>query len=303
MITLINFFSLLVFLLTIASFLKKYWWGFTVATFFRLQYVVLSLLCLFGSFWFGLLHLIILNAITLGVNINLVISWLPKRYKCDCDVFEIASINTWKENKHRDKLESYIETHKPEILLLMEVTDEMKKECASIFAQYPYSLSHYVRDGFEIWLLSKQELKDTDILEVGCSDTPLLSAKIHFHGHDYRIFSAHPRPAINKKYYTARQTYFREFANIINQETLPVIALGDFNSVPWERHFENFLLKTQLKSTMFTCGYRITWPRYFWLAGVPMDHILVSKSVKTGGIKVGPNVGSDHYPVAISLTS
>lgn len=301
MIALISFFSFLAFVLTIASFLKKYWWGFTVAGFFRLQYVMISLICLFGSFWFGLAHLILLNAISLAVNFNMVRGWFPKKYVCVHETFDIASINTWKENKNRHKLKEYILSHQPEILLLMEVTDEMKSECADIFNSYPHSLSHYVRDGFEIWLLSKKELHDTDILEVGCADTPLLSCTVHFHGQDYRVFSAHPRPAINRKYFLSRQTYFKEFIKIIQQEALPVIALGDFNSVPWEDHFKEFLAHTKMRSTMTYCGFRITWPRYFWPAGVPMDHILISDTVKACGIKVGPSVGSDHYPVAISL--
>jgi len=254
-----------------------------------------------GSFWYSQVHLILLNAITLGVNFQFIRTWLPRRYDCKYKGFDIASVNTWKENKNREKLIDYVRQHDPDILLLMEVTSEMKQECREIFSLYSYSLSHYVRDGFEIWLLSRQPLKDTDILEVGYSDTPLLSCKVHFHGHDYRIFSAHPRPAISKDYYVARQTYFTEFAKIVQKEKLPVIALGDFNSVPWEDHFEKFLAETDLASTMGACGYRITWPRYFWPAGVPMDHILISKSVKKSGIKVGPNVGSDHYPVAISL--
>ena len=77
--------------------------------------------------------------------------------------------------------------------------------------------------------------------------------------------------------------------------------MGDFNTVPWEPWFLDFLSHTQLKSTLKDHGYKMTWPTHFLPMGIPMDHILVSKGVKYKNLKIGPHVGSDHYPISIDI--
>tara|TARA_Y100001960_G_C14722829_1_gene853408 strand:- start:214 stop:1140 length:927 start_codon:yes stop_codon:yes gene_type:complete len=299
----LKFISYLTLFMTLAGFLRSYWWGFTAFGFFRPQYAVLSFLGLIGAFLLSMPFLIFINAISFATNMFLLQGWFPRKHEPDAGAIHIASINTWKSNRKRDKLIQYIDKHAPEVLLLMEVTEELKESCAKIFDNYPYHLSHYVRDGFEIWLLSKHEMHETQIFNIGVEEgqTPLLSCRIMIAGRMYRLLSAHPRPAINRDYARSRIDYFEEFSRIVHKSREPVIALGDFNSVPWEPHFKDFLDHTKMRSTMELTGYRMTWPRYFRPMGIPMDHILISRSITPKGLAVGPDVGSDHYPVALQL--
>ncbi len=44
-------------------------------------------------------------------------------------------------------------------------------------------------------------------------------------------------------------------------------------------------------------GSKMTWPAMLPLMGITIDHILVSKDITVLKHEVGPNIGSDHYPV------
>ncbi len=297
----IKLLSLTVLFLSFSGFFYNKWWGFAAAGLFRLQYLFLSFLGIAAGFYYSMPLIIIINAFSFAVNFYIISDWLPNLLKKQADNIDVASINSWSKNHKPYKLSKYLTKFQPEVLLLMEVTDKLKRDCADIFNAYPYNMSHYVRDGFEIWLLSKNPMCNTEVYNLGEGDTPLLSCKINLRGREYRIFSAHPRPAINSHYAEARHTYFEGFKKIILKEKDPIIVLGDFNSVPWEAHFSLFLEETKLISTLITCGYRITWPTYFLPFGIPMDHILVSDNISVNGVCVGPNVGSDHYPVGMGI--
>ncbi len=51
-------------------------------------------------------------------------------------------------------------------------------------------------------------------------------------------------------------------------------------------------------------GYLPTWapPPYSRWIGVPIDHTLISEGIETQRRRVGPWLGSDHWPVHTRLT-
>ena len=211
------------------------------------------------------------------------------------------AVNAYKENKNLQKLEDRINLADPDILLIMEVTEHLQLGLKDVFARYPYRLMTPVRDGFQIGLLSKSLLSDSNITYYGASETPLLRAKVKINGTEYSLYSAHPKPALSKKWYEERLSYFNIIEGVMNDDRDHKIMLGDFNSVPWENHFTQFLENTKMKSTLNDCGYKVTWPVYFLPMGIPMDHVLVSNDVEYKDLKVGPSCGSDHYPMSINV--
>jgi endonuclease/exonuclease/phosphatase (EEP) superfamily protein YafD len=81
------------------------------------------------------------------------------------------------------------------------------------------------------------------------------------------------------------------------------ILAGDFNSTPWSfarrRDDRDFGLVRRTRALF-------TWP----LAGrhrppfpvLPIDHVYAGPAWATVGVARGPRVGSDHYPVLVTLS-
>jgi endonuclease/exonuclease/phosphatase (EEP) superfamily protein YafD len=183
----------------------------------------------------------------------------------------------------------------------MEVTDHLELTLKEIFARYPYRMEVPVRDGFRICLLSRHTLHNETITHYGATNTPLLNATIEIDGKPYSIYSAHPKPALSREWNEERHIYFKEVEKVIGADENAKIMMGDFNSVPWEPHFQRFLQNSGLRSTLKKHGYKVTWPVYCIPMGIPMDHILVSNDVICDSLKIGPSCGSDHYPVSMNL--
>lgn len=288
-------------LLTLGGFINHPWW-LTLLDFFRLQYALAACAVFAVTLFFGRYDLSLVCAGVAAVNFFRIRHFFPSFEPLNVyQNKDVLSINAWKENRDLKELLEIINGADPQLLLIMEMTDRLETHLHEALARYPYRLETPMRDGFRICLLSKNVLKDTKITYHGDGKTALLHAKCKIYDKVYQIFSAHPKPALNRQWHKERLTYFKEIEPILASPKLPVLMMGDFNSVPWESHFMEFTTISKLRSTIEGYGYHMTWPTFFPIAGVPMDHILVSQDVKYYDLHIGPHIGSDHYPIAINL--
>ncbi len=288
-------------IISIIGLFQAVWW-FTIMDFFRLQYSVLAIILLIISIFSLNFISIGLNTFTVAVNLYRIRKFLPHLpTSSTCENKNVVAVNAYESNDSVKKLKLMIEKANPTILLIMEMTDETKQVLEPTLKKYPYNLTTPVRDGFRICLLSKNELKNTDITYHGGKNTPFLQAQTEIEDRTWQIFSAHPRPSFNKKWHEERRTYFQETEQIIKKSEGPILMLGDFNSVPWGKQFTDFLSTTNLQSTLQGRGHKITWPAYFPPIGIPMDHILITKGQDYKDLHIGSSVGSDHYPVLINV--
>jgi endonuclease/exonuclease/phosphatase (EEP) superfamily protein YafD len=296
--------TLFIAILTALGFSNKAWW-FVIVDFFRLQYAVVTMLLCVAALIFGHFYIAVFAIIISAINLYRIRNFFPHMpHKPEqSENKDVFSVNAFRDNEKPEKLAKLIEKADPELLLIMEMTERLDRHLVDALKPYTHRLQTKVRDGFSICLLSKKPFLKKSVTYHGPGDTPLLYALTTIHGQDYHVYSAHPKPALNKSWFEERQIYFNEISQHINNEdhSKSVIVLGDFNSVPWESHFVSFLNKNGLKSTVRDQGYKVTWPVYFPLMGIPMDHILISENETYSRVEVGPYAGSDHFPVSINL--
>lgn len=77
--------------------------------------------------------------------------------------------------------------------------------------------------------------------------------------------------------------------------------MGDFNMTPWSPKFRQLVADSHLRDTVRGFGLQPTWPAgapQFW---IPIDHVLVSPDILVVDRRVGPDLGSDHYPVIVDI--
>jgi endonuclease/exonuclease/phosphatase (EEP) superfamily protein YafD len=121
------------------------------------------------------------------------------------------------------------------------------------------------------------------------------------------VYVLHPTTPRSFDQWIDRNAYLEVVAKAIAAEPpgIPIVAMGDFNTPTWSPFFQSFLKISGLVDASGT-----GWPattrfsrRFAKLVhfGSPVDHILVSRDIEVKRFEVGPDIGSDHFPVFADL--
>ena len=85
------------------------------------------------------------------------------------------------------------------------------------------------------------------------------------------------------------------------QAASPVVVAGDLNTSRWGALMRGLLSEGILFDTGEGFGFQPTWFGRDGLFGIPIDMVLVSKHFQTRSHEIGPDVGSDHRAVLVTL--
>jgi endonuclease/exonuclease/phosphatase (EEP) superfamily protein YafD len=92
-----------------------------------------------------------------------------------------------------------------------------------------------------------------------------------------------------------------QLAGIAATAAEPLLVVGDFNLTPFSPRFANFLDAAGLRDALAGRGPSITWPSYFPLLGIAIDHCLLGPDWDSIAHRRQPNYGSDHYAIVVDL--
>jgi endonuclease/exonuclease/phosphatase (EEP) superfamily protein YafD len=77
--------------------------------------------------------------------------------------------------------------------------------------------------------------------------------------------------------------------------------LGDLNTTPWSYHYHAFIRTSGLENASKGRGLHPTWPTFAPPLWIPLDHALHTDDLTILKKTVGPDVGSDHYPIRVDF--
>lgn len=122
------------------------------------------------------------------------------------------------------------------------------------------------------------------------------------------VYVLHPTTPRSFDQWESRNLYLSTVARSVAAEApgTPVVVLGDFNTPTWSPFFQSFLKKSGLVDAAGTAWPGTTrfsrrWFSKYVYYGSPVDHILVSRNIEVKHFEVGPDIGSDHFPVFADL--
>ena len=106
-----------------------------------------------------------------------------------------------------------------------------------------------------------------------------------------RIVITHPLIPVTSSWTQARNNLL-SIAGDTAKTADKFILMGDFNTTPWSAAFRDLPGK-RAGDPRFSA----TWPTFFPVMGISIDHILASDNLELVEFKVLESVGSDHYPL------
>lgn len=216
-------------------------------------------------------------------------------------VLKVASINVLTSNPDFQKVIDAIRAEDPDIVFLMEINEAWKKRLEPLLGRWPYVLAYPQEDNFGVMFLSKIPWDSARSRLFGEAGVRSIEARFQWKGHAFALFGIHPVPPAREEGTRFRNEQIAAVAEEVLKEKGPVIVAGDFNATPWSFSFGDFIGRTGLRDAALGFGIQNTWRNETGFVRIPIDHVCISKGIGIRSFRVGPDIGSDHYPVFTEL--
>lgn len=285
----------------------RWWWGFELASHFRVQYVVLDVLLL-GAFalrrkWLWAAAL----AACAAWSAVWVAPYLPFGSNATAtpspavlgSTIKLLSANVFFRNHSADALLEIVRRESPDIVLLVEYTPEWSTRAGELRNAYPHRLEGPGTGASGIALFSRFPLDSVEPVALG--STTAIEAHVRTPTGALTLFGVHLRSPTTPRRGAQRNRQLDLLAEHLATVTGPVAIVGDFNVTPYSPLYTDWLERTQLTDTRRGRTLSPSWPAFMPIFGIPIDHCVVSKDVAIVAHRGLPSFGSDHYPILAEL--
>ena len=271
---------------------------------FRVQYLVTALLLTIVFVVADWRRYALLGVATVVFNAWFIVPWyLPVTdvEQSDSDIRILLS-NVLVSNGEADRFIAFVEESAPDMIVMQEVTPAWMQMIAAIDAFYPYKLVEARDDPFGVALYSKFPLDSTVVNSSVPLGYPELIVRAIAGPHRLNLITTHPIPPIGENNFFSRNLQLDGVAKLAARTPEPTILIGDLNITMWSNHYDRLEEISGLGNARRGFGIKPTWPLFLPIGLIPIDHCLVSDDITVTGFRTGPNIGSDHLPIVVSLT-
>ncbi len=206
----------------------------------------------------------------------------------------VVAANVHVGNRNPAPLLAWLRAHPADVVVVSELTPEYAAALQQQLGDdYPYRILSPKNSPFGIGILSRRMLYkerriDQDPVQV-------VIVQVRAGKHTTRLIAAHPMPPLAAQWHDKRNALLRTIAETTDT---PVILAGDLNATPWSTALTDAAQGGLRRAT----GLAPTWPHWGrGVFGIPIDHVLASTYWQRGESSRGPDIGSDHRPVRVTL--
>lgn len=234
-------------------------------------------------------------------GIGLVKYYIPIDQVDSVTDIKMISINLLSSNNNSDKVLDFIINEDPDLIVLQEVNQKWDTYLSSLGSTFPFKLTEIREDNFGLVVLSKVELIDPEKIILSSIDVPSFYFKINKNGKETHLIATHPLPPIGTDYFDYRNEQFTNLNEMVKTLNGRTVLIGDLNTTSFSPNFSRITDGTSLRDSRLGFGLQPSWNAQIPFISVTIDHILISKEIMVTNRMVGPDIGSDHFPVIIKI--
>lgn len=306
------------FLATFASLLKRDEWWIRVFDFPRLQISIITLAAMvlylvqFNQLALWQVAVIFLLLISLSYQMIKIYPYtllakkqvLSYRGAKDDRIISVLISNVLTPNRKTDQVLKLVEEYQPDILLTLESDRRWEKDLEILEEEYKYTVKVPLDNYYGMHLYSKLELKNPEVKYLVEDDIPSIHGDVILRSGDrVRIHCLHPMPPSPTESDTStdRDAELLLVGKNIDHQKGSVMVFGDLNDVAWSRTTKLFQELSGLLDPRIGRGFFNTFHADYFLFRWPLDHVFHSNDFKVQTINRLRHIGSDHFPMFIAL--
>lgn len=293
----------------------SYWYA-KILDFPRLQYLIISILCLLflsllkrqwniasGLLVLGLLFSIIIHSVKIGPYL-LGEKVVPdvKKEVTDRSTVKVIIANVLVTNRRAETFLDLIEQYDPHVVLAMEVDQWWVKQLSVLEKNFSHNMKYPLDNAYGMLLYSKLPLQNKKIRFLKHSDVPSFHATMTLpSGREFSFHGVHPvAPFPSGKYpdnVGEEEVALAKVGKLVAEDSLPSIVAGDFNDVSWSKTTRFFEEQGDLRNVRLGRGLYNSYKVQIKIMRWPLDHFFVTKDFKVKELKRLESFGSDHFPM------
>jgi endonuclease/exonuclease/phosphatase (EEP) superfamily protein YafD len=291
-------------------------WWIRIFDFPRVQIAVLTLLAMMLAYLFlkvkrnYKLGLMALLACALVYQIQFVVVYTPlyrtqaknsNKQTAD-ESFTLLVSNVRMENEEKETFYSFVKKVNPDLLLITEPDEIWAVTIDRLDEDFPYSIKHPLSNTYGMILLSKLPLTESAVNFLVKDEIPSIFTKVTLpSGNKIDFYGVHPEPPTPGTDTYERDTELLLIGEKIRESKNPTVVAGDLNDVGWSITSKLFRKYSGLVDPREGRGFFNTYSVMVPFLRYPLDHVFYSKEFGLISLVKHEDIGSDHFPMLISL--
>jgi len=212
--------------------------------------------------------------------------------------------NVFAYNESYERLFDLVEREDPDLIALVEFSEGWRSNLGPLRAAYPHCLERpngtrglalYAREPF-------QTRPPPEIVTPIEGGNPALAVTIERGGRSIDVWVLHPPNPIGPAGRSRGRAELERLAERIRQRSdeRPLLVVGDLNRTSASPLLGDFERRTSLRDSRYGFGRQPSWPTWAPYR-LTIDHAFVSPELVVLERRLGPNIGSDHFPLIVDV--
>jgi len=287
-------------LFTVAAFFGRWSWFLDVAANFRVQYAaglaVMAFFLLLAR-WTRTGSIVLVGAlVNAAVVVPLYLGGPPDDAPAE-GTLRILSFNLFANNENFGEVINYIRQEDADIVFLHEASRPWEVAIEAAEFEYEVTRSRSEELIFGTLVLSRP---GDPVTSYGFTTGGARAVEV-IHG-GVAVLGIHPLAPTTSERSALRNAQIDFAGEWSREQRGPNVVTGDFNATPWSYPFRRLLADTDLVSSQKGFGISATFPADGnFLLRVPIDHLLHTPDLVVVDRRLGPRLGSDHFPLVVDL--
>lgn len=284
-------------------------WWVRALEFPRVQIVVLQVVAIGAALMLGgWLSLALMLGLAVALGVQLAHIWpffplLPKemrRAPVGHPQHEVLclSMNVLMENADHAAVLAEIARLNPDVLFLMETDVVWDAALTQVLAGYDTVLREVKDNYYGLIFATRLKVRHARVNYLSVEDTPSVLAELEApDGTPFRFVGLHPKPPVPGEDTEGRDAEVAWAARHARDATVPVIAMGDFNTPAWSQISHRFKVVGGYLDPRVGRGTLPSFDASRWWLRIPIDQFYATEEVSLIDFRRGRFVGSDHFPM------
>jgi endonuclease/exonuclease/phosphatase (EEP) superfamily protein YafD len=205
-------------------------------------------------------------------------------------------LNLWFRNERHDRVLDYLERTRPDLAVFLEATPAWGDALRQLDGLLPYQAQ-----AGEVFVASRMPL--AELRAVPLAESGAMAVVFGFEAPQgtLTVIAAHANWPLGPAIAASRNLELARLAGLARDATGPAVVLGDFNVTAYSPVFVELLAGSGFRDCAAGQGLHATWPALFPPLYLQIDHCLADPHIRILGLRSGPWVGSDHFPLEVEL--